>query len=148
MVDFQFSHIALSVGDLSKQRDFYASAFGFVEEIASIELPKMKTRLIILRNDAGVEIELVECAGSVAPPRIGLSEVARRRGYFAWALAVNDLESAFETAVSAGAVAVSAPGDAGRPGVRFAYVQDLEGNFIELLQFHEAGESDQATVAG
>ncbi|SDD68520.1 VOC family protein [Paraburkholderia lycopersici] len=144
MADFQFRHIALSVGDLSKQRDFYASAFGFVEEIASIELPEMKTRLIILRNGAGAEIELVECAESVAPPRVGLNEVARRRGYFAWALAVNDLEGAFETAVSSGAVAVSAPGDAGRPGVRFAYLQDPEGNFIELLQFREAGVSERA----
>lgn len=135
MTEFQFRHIALSVGDLARQRDFYASALGFVEEVASIEMPEIQTRLLILRNPAGVEIELVEHAESIAPSRVGLGEVARRQGYFAWALTVSDLEQAFEMVVAAGAVAISAPRDAGRPGVRFAYVQDPEGNFIELLHF-------------
>ncbi|AXK65169.1 MULTISPECIES: VOC family protein [Burkholderia] len=135
MTDFQFKHIALSVGDLDRQRDFYASALGFAEELARIEIPEMQTRLLILRNPAGVEIELVEYAESIASPRVGLSEVARRQGYFSWALTVSDLERAFEMVVAAGAIAVSTPRDAGRPGVRFAYVQDPEGNFIELLQF-------------
>lgn len=56
MTDFQFRHIALSVGDLAKQREFYASALGFVEEVASLELAEIKARLFILRNHAGVEL--------------------------------------------------------------------------------------------
>jgi len=91
MTASQFRHIALSVGDLDRQRDFYASALGFAEEVASIEIPEMKTRLLILRNPAGVEIELVEYAESFASPRVALGEVARRQGYFSWALTVSDL---------------------------------------------------------
>lgn len=80
-------------------------------------------------------IELVECAESIAPLRVGLGEIARRQGYFSWALEVSDIEKVFEVAIASGATAVSAPKNASRPGVRFAYVQDPEGNFIELLQF-------------
>lgn len=47
--------------------------------------------------------------------------------------------------VAAGAVAVSTPRDAARPGVRFAYVQDPEGNFIELLQFHNTESGNEKT---
>jgi predicted enzyme related to lactoylglutathione lyase len=47
---------------------------------------------------------------------------------------VDDLDTAYESVLSAGAGEVSAPADAVRPGMRFAYVKDPEGNLLELIQ--------------
>jgi predicted enzyme related to lactoylglutathione lyase len=49
-------------------------------------------------------------------------------------LAVDDLDAAFDRLVGLGAEAVWPPAAAVRPGARFAYVKDPEGNLIELIQ--------------
>jgi hypothetical protein len=56
--------------------------------------------------------------------------------------------TALVSILTADATQVSAPADALRPGVRFAYIKDLEGNRIELIQnVHRGGATlaQQAT---
>jgi len=56
------------------------------------------------------------------------------QGYFHWALYVDDLDEAVAAVIAAGARKVSGPAGAARPGARFAYVHDPEGNLLELIQ--------------
>lgn len=133
MTTFTYDHVGLSVADLDAQRRFYAEAFG-LEEHSYAEIPQARTRIAFLRAATGLQIELVERAGS-APHRVtDALKGAGLQTYFHWALAVADLEDAIAAAVAAGAERVSAPANAQRPGIRFAYVRDPEGNLIELVQ--------------
>jgi catechol 2,3-dioxygenase-like lactoylglutathione lyase family enzyme len=113
MITLRFDHVSLSVADLDAQSRFYEDAFGFDE---------------IYRN------ELNERAGSTAQYFTDPIDGAGIQGYFHWALAVEDLDTAFESITSAGAAPVATPANAARPGIRFAYVRDPEGNLVELIQ--------------
>ncbi len=79
-------------------------------------------------------IELLERRGSAhrspaATPPDGLLA----QGWAHICLRVDDVDAVFDGLVAAGAGVVSAPGESPEPGVRFAFVTDPEGNFIELL---------------
>jgi predicted enzyme related to lactoylglutathione lyase len=56
------------------------------------------------------------------------------KGYFHWALTVEDLDTVFAQVLDAGATEVTPPAPAARAGARFAYVKDPEGNLLELIQ--------------
>jgi lactoylglutathione lyase len=62
------------------------------------------------------------------------AEAALRTGYGHVAFDVTDLDGAWDRAVARGARPVMPPGPSPEPGVRMAFVADLEGNLIELLQ--------------
>ncbi len=49
-------------------------------------------------------------------------------------MTTDDLDVTFSSLLEAGATEVSAPAAAVRPGARFAYVHDPEGNLLELIQ--------------
>ncbi len=128
-----FDHVGLSVADLDAQRRFYGEALGLLEE-ARTEIPQAQIRTAILSAPTGLRIELVERRGSAPQSFADAYDGAGTQGYFHWALAVDELDTAFHGILAAGATQVSAPADAARPGVRFAYVKDPEGNLIELIQ--------------
>ncbi|MFI5706543.1 VOC family protein [Kribbella sp. NPDC051620] len=130
---FSYDHVGLSVADLDAQRDFYTTAFALREQ-SYAEVPQPRTRIAFLRSATGLGIELVERAGSTEHHAGNAFEGAGLQSYFHLALAVTNLDDAIATAVAAGAEAISAPADAQRPGIRFAYLQDPEGNLIELVQ--------------
>jgi catechol 2,3-dioxygenase-like lactoylglutathione lyase family enzyme len=126
-------HVGLSVADLDAQLDWYSRVFGF-GVAAPFELPGAGLRGAFLFGPDGVAIELLERRGSThrtpaaTPPDELLSQ-----GWAHLALRVADVDEVFETLVAAGAGVISEPGPAPEPGVRFAFVTDPEGNFIELL---------------
>lgn len=130
-----FSHISLSVGDLDAERRFYATVFGLDEVESQLELHR--ARLVILRAASGMKLELVEREGSQHREFSDAFAAAAQQGYFACAFTVDDLDLVFHDALAAGASAVSPPADARRPGLRFAYLKDPEGNLFELLQRKE-----------
>jgi catechol 2,3-dioxygenase-like lactoylglutathione lyase family enzyme len=130
-----FSHVSLSVEDLDRQRRFYAEAFDLERVESQLELPQAK--MIVLRATSGFGLELVARAGSTRRSAPDALAAARQQGYFAWALLVDDLERSSACAIAAGATVVSPPADARRPGIRFAYLKDPEGNLFELLQRKE-----------
>jgi catechol 2,3-dioxygenase-like lactoylglutathione lyase family enzyme len=133
MITLRFDHVSLSVADLDAQSRFYEDAFGF-DEIYRNELNGGQIRTAILRSKAGAQLELIERAGSTAQYFTDPIDGAGIQGYFHWALAVEDLDTAFESITSAGAAPVTTPANAARPGIRFAYVRDPEGNLVELIQ--------------
>jgi hypothetical protein len=74
---------------------------------------------VILRSPTGLQIDLVDRAGSVAPGFADAYAGAGVHGYFHWSLAVDDLQASFDRLKAAGATAVSAPADTIRPGFRY-----------------------------
>ncbi|MDT0467202.1 VOC family protein [Streptomyces gibsoniae] len=133
MSTVSFDHIGLSVADLDRQRRFYIEAFGFRERHRT-EIPEAGIRIVLLIGPGGASIELTERAGSVPQYFADPVEGAGVQGYFHWALTVDDLEAAVATALACGARTVSPPAPARRPGIRFTYLADPEGNLVELLQ--------------
>jgi catechol 2,3-dioxygenase-like lactoylglutathione lyase family enzyme len=127
-------HIGLSVGDLDAQRDWYQRAFGF-DTARPFEIAPVGLRGVFLLGPDDIAIELLEREGSAAvrepagtPPDALLS-----RGWAHLCLRVDDLDAAFARIVAAGATVITSPGPSPEPGVRFAFVTDPEGNFLELL---------------
>jgi catechol 2,3-dioxygenase-like lactoylglutathione lyase family enzyme len=129
-----FDHVGLSVADLDAQRNFYSEALGLSEVEEHFEMPEAHVRSAILRSPEGLKIELIERDGSESQEFADPFDGARVQGYFHWALHVKDLDDTFASLLTAGAVEVSAPAEAVRPGARFAYVKDPEGNLLELIQ--------------
>ncbi|CAG6397111.1 VOC family protein [Streptomyces cocklensis] len=128
-----FDHIGLSVADLERQCRFYAEAFGFCETHRT-EIPDAGVRIALLSGPSGAAVEFTQRVDSAAQHFANPLEGAGIQGYFHWALTVPDLDAALAAAVAHGARTVSQPAPARRPGIRFAYVADPEGNLIELLQ--------------
>jgi catechol 2,3-dioxygenase-like lactoylglutathione lyase family enzyme len=129
-----FDHVGLSVADLDAQRRFYADALGMTEVDEEFAMPEAHIRSTILRGADGLKIELIERGGSVPQEFTDPFDGAGTQGYFHWAVYVADLDATFGSLLEAGASVVSAPAPAVRPGARFAYVKDPEGNLLELIQ--------------
>jgi catechol 2,3-dioxygenase-like lactoylglutathione lyase family enzyme len=135
VLPISFNHVSLSVADLDAQVRWYAEAMGFTEVVERVELPDPPVRTAVLETANGLRIEMIERAGSerlasYADPL----EASRAQGYGHWAVEVGDLDVYFSQIIGSGAAAVWPPADAAQPGTRFAYVQDPEGNLIELIQ--------------
>ncbi|WP_370964281.1 VOC family protein [Amycolatopsis sp. cg9] len=131
----RFHHVSVSVADLDAQRRWYADALGFTEVVEQFEVPEAGVRTAVVQTGGGTRIELIERAGSTRPETFADPvDVLRVQGYGHWALEVDDLDATYARLTGAGARAVWPPADAVRPGARFGYVKDLEGNLIELIQ--------------
>ncbi|WP_372666048.1 VOC family protein [Amycolatopsis kentuckyensis] len=131
----RFHHVSVSVADLDAQRRWYADALGFTEVIEQFEVPEAGVRTAVVQTAGGTRIELIERAGSTrAEAFADPMDVLRAQGYGHWALEVDDLDAAYARLTGAGAQPVWPPADAVRPGARFGYVKDPEGNLIELIQ--------------
>ena len=129
-----FDHVGLSVADLDAVESFYTSAFAFKRQLV-FELPPHPIRGVMLEHHSGMRLELFERAGSGS----GIQgqtpiEALATRGYGHFALAAPDIEPAFAAALDAGAKAVAEPSPSPEPGVRFAFLQDPEGNLVELVE--------------
>ncbi len=129
-----FDHVALSVADISAQTRFYGESLALTEVEEEFEAPAADIRSRILRAPSGLKIELIERGGSTPQSFRDPYDGASVQSYFHWALNVEDLDATFAALLAAGASEVSAPAAAVRPGARFAYVKDPEGNLLELIE--------------
>lgn len=127
-------HVALSVGDLDAEQRWYQLNLGLDEVLERVQLSDPPVRTVLLRAPSGLRVELIELAGSHPSSAENPLEAARTQTYGHLALEVDDLDSAFSSLTSAGAKPVSPPAPGASPGIRFAYVQDPEGNLLELIQ--------------
>lgn len=126
-------HIGLSVGDLEAQLAWYRAAFGF-PLAKPFDVPGFGLRGVFLLGPDGLAIELLEREGSSHPqPARTAPDALLAQGWAHLCLRVGDVDATFDRLVAAGAGIVSPPGESPEPGVRFAFVTDPEGNFIELL---------------
>ncbi|MBG0564509.1 VOC family protein [Actinoplanes aureus] len=62
----RLDHVGLTVGDLDRMRDWYATALGLTPEF-DFALPEHAFRGVLLRG-AGYRLELLERAGSTGRP--------------------------------------------------------------------------------
>jgi catechol 2,3-dioxygenase-like lactoylglutathione lyase family enzyme len=130
----RFNHVSISVADLDAQVAWYQRALGFAERVEQYELPEPPVRTAVLQAAPGIRIELIERGGSGRTGEYSDPlDMARSQGYRHWAVDVDDLDAAYAWLLDAGATEVWPPADAVAPA-RFAYVKDLEGNLIELIQ--------------
>ena len=88
----------------------------------------------MLLHSSGYRIELLHrpARSPVYSPTARLS-VAGTRGYGHFCLCVDDVDAEFARVIAAGGAVRMAPADAPRPGARFAFLADPEGNLIEFL---------------
>jgi len=125
-----FEYVAISVGDIERQTQFYRD---FLElDTVEVGLESAEVRTAILSGSGMFKLELIAREGSEATAPASPMERALRRGLNHLALRVPNLESACASAVRAGGEIVVGPRDAQRPGLRFAFVRDPEGNLLEL----------------
>ncbi|HWH12483.1 MAG TPA: VOC family protein [Solirubrobacteraceae bacterium] len=127
-------HVGLSVADLEAEERWYRLSLGLTEVVERVELPEPAVRTVVLRAPSGLRLELIELAGSTPSSADNPLEAARTQTYGHLALEVDDLDAAFSELTAAGAHPVSPPAPGASPGTRFAYVQDPEGNLLELIQ--------------
>lgn len=126
-------HIGLSVADLEAQRDWYCAAFG-LEAVSPFTIGPLGLRGVFVKSVDGVALELLERDGSTHPrPAEAVPESLLTQGFAHLCFRVEDVDAALERAVAAGGTVVGTPGPSPEPGVRFAFVRDPEGNFVELL---------------
>lgn len=124
-------HVCISVASLEAASAWYAAALGF-ETQTVFDVPGVG-RAALLRTPAGAGLELFE-AESTTEGAAWQDPVAslRRRGLAHVAFAVDDVDGAVAAAIAAGGAVAGPPRDGSTPGVRLAFIHDLDGNLIEL----------------
>lgn len=134
MTPFRFDHIAISVADLDRQCRFYTEALGLHEE-GRLDRTDVPIRTVLLTAPDGLRLELVQRPGSTPHQLTDFYGAASDQGYFHWGLAVEHLDIACDRLTQAGASVLAPPANATRPGIRFAYLKDPEGNLLELIEY-------------
>ena len=126
-------HAGISVPDLERSLDWYCRALNLTEGYR-FEVPPIGLRGVFALDPAGAGVELLEMAGAL--PGVNRADPPSANsvhGYNHMCFEVANLEAAYERALIHGAVPVWDPRPAPEPGVRMAYVTDLDGNLIELI---------------
>lgn len=136
-------HVGVSVSDLDRAKKWYADVLGMTEGYA-FEIPPFGVRGCFMAG-YGTRVELMERAGSTGgiggqqPPAALLT-----RGYGHVAFATSDLDADYAEIVARGAMPVWDPRPSPEPGVRMAFVADIDGNLIELVEGASAGDAKTA----
>jgi len=129
----RFDHVGISVADLQGATRWYCRAFGLSVE-REFAIPGTDLRGVMLVHASGYRIELLHRASAVPGLRPGSAlAAAGTRGYGHFCLCVDDVDAEFARVIAAGGLERMAPAAAPRPGARFAFLADPEGNLIELL---------------
>lgn len=124
-------HVALSVADLDRSSEFYRTALGMEVQLA-FELPGFKAAM--LATPDGMRVELFQAEGSTRSiDSSGPLEVMKTQGYTHFALEVERVEASYGALMAAGATSVWDPRESPEPGMTMAFVQDPDGNLIELV---------------
>ena len=127
-------HVGISVAKLDAAQNWYQEAFG-LRQIQQFQLPELRVRTVLLEGPTGLRVELIERSGSARLRQFSDPlDATLVQGYGHWALQVVDLDRTFSGLLARGAKGVSPPAPAVKPGDRFAYVKDPEGNLIELIE--------------
>jgi catechol 2,3-dioxygenase-like lactoylglutathione lyase family enzyme len=126
-------HVGLSVSDLDNAKRWYAEMLGMTQGFA-FELTAFGVRGCFMEGH-GTRVELFERTGSDGgiggqePPQALLT-----RGYGHVAFATQDLDATFAELVARGVTPVWDPRPSPEPGVRMAFVADLDGNLVEFIE--------------
>ena len=133
-IGFRLDHAGLAVADLAAARAWYCELLGLEPELTlRVDALELDIEMLI-HPQHGYRLELLHRPGSGTdgkPAHPG--EAALREGYGHITFDVNDLDAAYDQAVTCGARPVMPPGPSPERGVRMAWVADPEGNLVELI---------------
>lgn len=127
-------HVGLAVGDLAAAEAWYAEAFGYQREMVLRVDPLDLDIVMLIHREHGDRLELLHRPGSTPGARFAEpGEAALSEGFGHIAFDVPDVDACFDRVVALGARPVMTPRPSPEPGVRMAFVADLEGNLVEIL---------------
>lgn len=127
-------HIALRATDFDKSMLFYTEGLGMLVRCEWTSFQSGKRAALLSIGDNGA-LELYEGAENTMP-----SDFEFLGGcFFHMAVAVDDVDAAYEAALSAGGIGTIEPGDGMIPSepamlIRKAFVQGPSGELIELFK--------------
>jgi glyoxylase I family protein len=131
----RLDHVGLGVADLEAATGWYCTAFGLRVELRLRVDPVDLDIVMLIHDGYGYRLELLYRPGGVAAEPVGSPAAAvLRRGFGHAAFGVPDVASAFDRLLALGARPVMRPCPSPEPGVTMAYVADLEGNLLELVE--------------
>jgi catechol 2,3-dioxygenase-like lactoylglutathione lyase family enzyme len=129
----RLDHVGLSVGDLHAMKAWYAEHLELEVEF-EFKIDHVDLAGTMLRSEDGWRLELLHrSAGHSGLQAADPNEAALTHGFGHVALDVPDVDATYASLVAAGATDRMSPRPSPEPGVRMAYVADLEGNLVELL---------------
>jgi lactoylglutathione lyase len=137
----QLDHVGLSVKDLDVLARWYCAALGLTEDARfNYAIGSRRVEGVLLTSPRGWQLELQRCDGSEAGQPANPLAALLRQGLGHFCLKVDDLDAAFAALVECGAAVVFPPMASPVVGMRVSYLNDPEGNFIELLEQRAADD--------
>lgn len=129
----RLDHVGISVADMGRAASWYCRVFGLTVE-NEFSVPGTDLSGVMLLHGSGYRIELLHrpSSGPGIEPENPVA-AAGTRGYGHMCMCVEDVDGEYDRLIAAGASARKPPAPSPRPGGRFAFVADPEGNLIELL---------------
>ena len=119
----------INVRDLERAIEFWNGVCG-LPVISRTDIPQAK-EAILQSPHGGSRMQLAQQLDNDAPIDMGTAM---------WKLYVNthDCQGVYDRAIAAGCESVSAPARLDRWPVTVAFVKDLDGYLLELIEYHEA----------
>jgi lactoylglutathione lyase len=133
----KYNHTGVSVADLDRAATWYTDVLGMTVGFA-FEIPPAGIRGCFVEGHQ-CRVELIERQGSTQG--IGgqsPQDALLTHGYGHIAFTTGDLDATFADLVGKGATAVWDPRPSPEPGVRMAFIADIDGNLIELMEGNDA----------
>jgi catechol 2,3-dioxygenase-like lactoylglutathione lyase family enzyme len=135
----RFNHVAFRVGDVARSLAFYVGVLGF-REAFRVYHPDGRLGLIYVQFGPDQFVELFEGGPDGRQP----APAAEGSGYLHFCLTVEDLEATL-TALRARGVPAG-PSRIGTSGARICFIQDPDGNQIELAELNAESRTRQAAA--
>ena len=125
--------VAISVADLDKETAFFVDKLGFKVELDTKFGPGIPVRWLVSGNE---RIELLKIADSKPPatPRAKPPGHAAVQGISQVTLSTSDIEATKAALLAKGVIPALDITEVAPLGVKVMYVQDPEGNAIEIAQ--------------
>ena len=144
----RFHHLALATRDFDQTLSFYTTALGARERL---RFSQDGLRVALVEFDDGVMMEVLETSPAASAARTAVAAAASKlpggdqisgvSPLLHFALEVDDVDAAFQSAIDAGATPAEPPADntihddtgRGERTIRFAFVTGPNGESIEFI---------------
>ena len=135
----RFNHVALRVADVDRSLAFYEGVLGFREAFRVVR-PDGSLGLIYVQFGPDQFVELFEGGAEGRQP----DPAPAGSGYLHFCVTVEDLEATLTGLRARGVPA--GPSRTGTSGARICFIEDPDGNKIELAELNAASQTRQAAA--